>query len=293
MHHILLQPIPFLTLAILLGAMIGSFLTMLVHRLPRIMEQQWRSECQQLLDPDSKVTDLQKESLSFPRSYCPHCQHPLRLIDNLPIFGYLINRGRCHHCHTSIHWRYLLLELLSVAVAVLSALHFGPGLQAAAAAIMGWVLLGLLFIDLEQQLLPDSLTLPLLWSGLLLNHQFQLFSSAEAALWGAVAGYLSLWGIFHLYRAVTGRSGMGHGDFKLFAALGAWCGWMVLPQILLLASISAIVIAIPLLLINKTEREGALMTTAIPFGPFLAIGGWATLLSGDQLTPLLLVGVTG
>ena len=286
----LLEPLPFLLLSILLGAIIGSFLTMLVHRLPNMLHRAWKQECQALLHPEQEVEPERSENLVFPNSYCPHCNRPLRWIDNLPLLGYLLNRGRCHQCKTPIHWRYPLLELLAVAVAATSALHFGPGLQAVAAALFGWALLALLFIDLEHQLLPDSITLPLLWSGLLLN-QLELFTTPTAALWGAVVGYLSLWSVFHLYRGFTGREGMGRGDFKLFAALGAWCGWMLLPQILLIASLSGIVVALPLLLLRK--QSTAMMTTAIPFGPFLAIGGWLTLLLGDRLTPLLLTGISG
>lgn len=285
----LLQPTPFLILSALLGAIVGSFLTMLVHRLPRIIERDWQQECRTLLSMQEPVTAAEgpaNENLAFPASYCPHCEQPLRWRDNLPLLGYLFNRGRCHHCRTPIHWRYPLLELMAMAVAVVAALHFGPGLQAAAATLMGWALLALLFIDIDHQLLPDSITLPLLWGGLLLN-QLQLFTAPTDALWGAVAGYLSLWLVFHLYKTVSGREGMGRGDFKLLAALGAWCGWTLLPQILLIASISGIALTLPLLL---RSRSTPVMTTAIPFGPFLAIGGWSTLLLGDLLTPLLLTG---
>ncbi|MBT3309068.1 MAG: prepilin peptidase [Gammaproteobacteria bacterium] len=289
-YTLLQQPTPFLIFSMLMGAIIGSFLTMLVHRLPRIMEREWHSECQQLLTPETTQEITQEaieESLAFPGSYCPHCNHPLRWIDNLPILGFLLNRGRCHHCDTAIHWRYLLLELMSVAVATSTALLLGPGLQAVAVMLFSWVLLALLFIDLEHQLLPDSLTYLLLWSGLLFN-QLQLFTTPSSALWGAVAGYLSLWSVFHIYRLLTGKIGMGRGDFKLFAALGAWCGWAVLPQILLIASFSGILIALPLLLLKQRPSSSPILTTAIPFGPFLAIGGWITVTWGDLLNPWIL-----
>ncbi len=287
-YALLLEPIPFLISSILVGAIIGSFLTMLVHRLPRILQREWQQECQHLLDSEINSTaDVPPESLASPASYCPHCRQPLRWIDNIPLLGYLFNHGHCHNCDASIHWRYPLLELLAIAIALTTTLHFGPGLQAVVAAFAGWALLALLFIDLEHQLLPDSITLPLLWSGLLINQQ-QLFTSSTNALWGAVFGYLSLWLVFHLYRTFTGREGLGRGDFKLFAALGAWCGWALLPQILLIASVSGILLAFPLLL---RKQEAPLMTTAIPFGPFLALGGWFTLLFGDLLNPFILAGL--
>ncbi len=293
--ELLLQPTIFLLLSMIVGALIGSFLTMLVHRLPRMMERNWRAECHQYLQIETdKEKEERAENLAFPGSHCPHCKHPLHWTDNIPILGYLINRGRCRYCGEPIHWRYLFLELLSVAVAITAAVQFGPGLNAMAAMGFGWTLLALLFIDLEHQLLPDELTLPLLWSGLLLN-QFSLFAPPAEALWGAVAGFLSLWIIFHLHRLLSGRSGMGRGDFKLFAALGGWCGWTVLPQILLIASVSAMIIALPLLLVSRQPDSRTLMTTAIPFGPFLAIGGWVTLFWGDLLSPyfMALMGTAG
>lgn len=293
---LLLQPLPFLTVAIVMGAIIGSFITMLVHRLPRIMDRQWREECREFLQLErgeggAVPMDASQQSgfsLSRPPSHCPHCSQPLRLIDNIPLFGFLLNRGTCHHCGHPIGWRYLAIELLSMAVAVMAAVVFGPGIQAVAAMAFGWTLLALSFIDLEHQLLPDPLTMILLWSGLLLN-QNHLFTSPSAALWGAVSGYLVLWVVLHLYRLVTGRSGMGGGDLKLLAALGAWCGWMLLPQILLIASITGLLIATPLLLLQRSSGDPAgadLYRTPIPFGPFLAVAGWITLLWGGSLESL-------
>ncbi len=277
-------PYPFLLLSMVVGAIIGSFLTVVVHRLPQMMERSWQQACQPL-SPSCSEPLATEESLSFPGSYCPHCRHSLRWRDNLPLLGYLLNRGRCRQCQAPIHWRYPLLELLGVSVAALSALQFGPGLQAITATILGWALLALLFIDLEHQLLPDSITLPLLWAGLLLNHHFTLFTAPSSALWGGVAGYLALWSVYQAHHFWTGREGIGRGDFKLLAALGAWCGWELLPQILLMASLGAIVIALPLLL---RKSATPVMTTAIPFGPFLAVSGWFTLLWGSLLTPVML-----
>lgn len=286
MNPLWMEPLPFLLLLTLLGAIMGSFLSMLVHRLPRMMQQEWHNECQQLLFQQQNRSPA-TENLAFPNSYCPHCHHPLRWRDNLPLLGYLINRGRCYHCHHPIHWRYFAIELLATLVAFTAALHFGPTTAAVLSAAVGWVLLALLFIDLEHQLLPDSLTLPLLWGGLIAN-QFSLFASPSSALWGAIAGYLSLWTIFHLYRLFTGKIGMGHGDFKLFAALGAWCGWQLLPQILLFASVIGILAALPLL-----WKRQVTLTSAIPFGPFLALGGWLSLMFGNLMQPLLLMRISG
>ncbi|HIJ21957.1 MAG: prepilin peptidase [Gammaproteobacteria bacterium] len=289
-------PLPFLVLSTLLGAIAGSFLSMLVYRLPLIMRQQWHAECCQLLStPEEKADNTL--SLSLPRSFCPHCRHPLRLIDNIPITGYLLNGGKCHFCASPIGWRYISVELLGIAIAVIAALHWGPSLHALAAMLFGWILIALLFIDLEHQLLPDPLTLSLLWSGLLLNQSTALFTSPSNALWGTVAGYLILWLIYHLHKLLTGREGMGHGDFKLLAALGAWCGATLLPQIILLASLSALAIALPLLLIqrirSKSRDNTSVTTTAIPFGPYLALGGWLSLLYGEVINSLLIPGLTG
>lgn len=268
-----------MTVAIISGAIAGSFLSMLVHRLPLIMQQQWKHECRKFLELDGEEGgDDTQISLSLPRSHCPHCNHQLRLADNIPVIGFLLNRGRCNHCNHSIGWRYLTLELLAITVAVAATINFGPSSSAIATMFFGWVLLALLFIDLEHQLLPDQLTQILLWSGLIVN-QWGLFTTPSGALFGAVAGYLVLWIIFHLYRMVTGREGMGGGDLKLLAALGAWCGWTLLPQILLIASLGGLLIAVPWMLLRK-HKSSPLLLTAIPFGPFLAIGGWVAILWG-------------
>ncbi|MBT3197121.1 MAG: prepilin peptidase [Gammaproteobacteria bacterium] len=282
----------FLLLAILFGAIAGSFLSMLVYRLPQMMETSWKRECQQALNqPVEADTTL---TLSLPNSFCPHCHHPLRLIDNLPVFGFLFNRGRCHFCHHPIGWRYITLELLSILIAITATLHWGPTPHAMAAMLFGWLLLALLFIDLEHRLLPDLLTQILLWSGLIIN-QSALFALPSEALWGAIAGYLILWSLFHLHYWISGREGIGRGDFKLLAALGGWCGWTLLPQILLTASVSALLITLPLLLIQRSRNRdtSSLFTTAIPFGPFLAIGGWVSLFWGERLNELLTQGLSG
>ena len=284
---LLQQPTPFLVASLLLGAVMGSFLTMLTHRLPRMLEQAWHTECQTILRV-APTTTAERENLAFPRSYCPSCHQPIHWYRNIPLLGYLAARGRCNHCNQPIPLRYLLLELLAIAVAAIATIHWGPGLAAIAAMGFGWTLLALLFIDLQHQLLPDQITLPLLWSGLILN-QFSLFTSPEASLWGAIAGYLLLWIIFHLYQQLTGREGMGHGDFKLLAALGAWCGWIALPQILLIASIGGLLVGLPTLLLKngQSQLREQIRTVPIPFSPFLAAAGWIALLWGEHINQMI------
>ncbi len=275
--NILLEPVSFMVVAIISGAIAGSFLSMVVHRLPLIMRQQWKRECREFLELEGKEASGASEiSLSAPRSHCPLCNHQLRLVDNIPVIGFLLNRGHCNHCNHPIGWRYLTLELLGITVAITATLHFGPSSSAVASMWFGWILLALLFIDLEHRLLPDQLTYILLWSGLIIN-QWGLFTTPSGALFGAAAGYLVLWSIFHLYKMVTGREGMGGGDLKLLAALGAWCGWTLLPQILLVASLCGLLVTVPWILLKK-ESSYPLLLTAIPFGPFLAVAGWIALL---------------
>jgi len=288
---LLQQPTPFLMVSLLLGAVVGSFLTMLVHRLPRILERTWHTECQSLLGLNPATT-TNHENLAFPRSYCPNCHQPIHWYRNLPLLGYLSTGGHCDHCDQPIPFRYLLLELLAISVAAIAATHWGPGSQAIAAMGLGWTLLALLFIDLQHQILPDPLTQPLLWGGLILN-QFSLFTSPEASVWGAIAGYLLFWSIFHLYQKLTGREGMGHGDFKLLAALGAWCGWIMLPQIVLIASIGGLLVGLPMLLLKNGHNRltQQVRTTPIPFGPFLATAGWVALLWGEEINRLIGLGV--
>ncbi len=294
---LLLQQQPNLTLvlALLLGAVIGSFLSVVIHRLPGMMIREWQQECQALSTaPPTTNRAVEEESLALPRSRCPHCRHPLRIIDNLPLLGFLLNRGRCHHCGEAISWRYPLLELLAMGVAVSTWFQFGPTITAVVAALVGWALLALLFIDLDHQLLPDSLTQPLLWGGVICN-QWGLFTTPSSALWGAVSGYLTFWTLFQLYHRVAGRHGMGAGDFKLLGALGAWCGWEALPQIVLLSALSALLVTLPLLLWSRqrNDQPDSILTTAIPFGPFLAGAGWFTLLFGIYSWRLPLPGVGG
>jgi leader peptidase (prepilin peptidase)/N-methyltransferase len=262
----------------LFGLIIGSFLNVVIHRLPLMMQRAWRRECRELLEPGVEPPSGEAEyDLWRPGSQCPHCQAPVRFRHNIPLLSYLWLRGRCAACGAAISWRYPLVETLTGALFATVAWQFGASWQTLAASTLTAGLIALAFIDLDHLVLPDDITLPLLWLGLLLNAQ-GLFCSLEAALYGAVAGYLILWTVHRGFLLLTGREGMGFGDFKLLAMLGAWLGWSMLPAILLLSSISGAVVGSLALAAGGKDRH-----TPIPFGPFLAAGGWIALLWGDAL----------
>lgn len=265
-----------LSLVALLGLMIGSFLNVAVHRLPLMMERQWRRECHEFL---SLPPPAEEESFNLftPRSRCPQCRQTIHARENIPLLSFLLQKGRCRHCGAAISCRYPLIEALTAAVSVAVVWHFGWSEQALFALPFSWTLLGLAFIDFDSQLLPDSITQPLLWAGLLLNNQ-SVYVDWQSSLYGAVAGYLTLWAVYHLFRLATGKEGMGHGDFKLLAALGAWLGWQTLPLIVLLSSLAGAVLGLTLIGIGLRSRE-----QPMPFGPYLAIAGWIALLWGDAV----------
>ena len=259
---------------LLMGLTVGSFLNVVISRLPQMMEAQWRSECSTLLELDAP----QQETLTLarPASRCPGCGTPIRVWQNIPVISFLLLRGRCAACGIGISWQYPVVELAAGLLAVWAAHHFGFGWQAATAIGLAWTLLALAVIDLRTQLLPDSLVLPLLWAGLTVN-LFGVFVPLADAVVGAMAGYLSLWLVFHAFRLLTGKEGMGYGDFKLLAALGAWMGWQLLPWIILAASAVGALVGIGLL-VTKRLAQGKPM----PFGPFLAAAGWLVLLYGQD-----------
>ncbi|ROR29699.1 prepilin peptidase [Inmirania thermothiophila] len=266
--------------AAVLALPVGSFLNVVVHRLPVMLMRRWQAECAELRGepaPRHEPYDLAR-----PRSRCPQCGHPIRARDNIPILSYLVLRGRCAHCGGRIPLRYPLLEALTALASALVAWRFGWSVQTAAALALTWALLALAFIDLEHQILPDPLTLPLLWFGLLLATG-GVFVDLQSAVLGAVAGYLSLWLVYHLFRLATGKEGMGYGDFKLLAMLGAWLGWQMLPLIILLSSVVGAAAGIALMALGRHARG-----TPMPFGPFLAAAGWIALLWGDALVALYL-----
>lgn len=259
----------------LLGLIVGSFLNVVIHRLPLMLEREWRSQCAALLgQPPPAAPTL---NLWTPRSQCPACGHPIRARHNIPLLSFILLRGRCADCHAPIAWRYPAVEAASAALAAVTAWRFGCSAQAAAALLLTWALLALSLIDLERRLLPDSITQPLLWLGLALALA-GVFTDLRAGVLGAMAGYLSLWSVYWLFRLLTGKEGMGAGDFKLLALLGAWQGWQQLPAIVILAAGAGSIVGGALILLRRHERH-----VPIPFGPFLAVAGWISLLWGAAL----------
>jgi leader peptidase (prepilin peptidase)/N-methyltransferase len=253
---------------------VGSFLNVVIHRLPLMMEQAWRRECAELTGEE--VPAAERLSLALPGSRCPHCGHALRARENIPLLSYLFLRGRCSACAQPIGARYPLVEAGTALLSLLVVWHFGVTWEAGAALVLTWGLIVLAGIDIDTQLLPDSITLPLLWLGLLLSLAGG-FASPRDAILGAALGYLFLWTIYQGFKLITGREGMGYGDFKLFALFGAWLGWQALPMILILSSVVGAVIGLALL-----ARRGQDRHTPLPFGPYLAAAGWLALLWGDS-----------
>jgi leader peptidase (prepilin peptidase)/N-methyltransferase len=271
-----------LPLAAVFGLLIGSFLNVVIHRLPRMMQNEWEREARTLLEPDEAHPESARYDLWSPRSQCPHCERPIRAHENVPVLSFLLLRGRCPGCGQRISWQYPAVELLTAALFAVTMLHFGASAAGLAALALTAVLIAAAGIDARTTLLPDQLTLPLLWLGLVANY-FGLFTDLESAVLGAIGGYLSLWLVYHAFRLATGKEGMGYGDFKLLAALGAWLGWQALPMILLLASLVGAFVGIALILLRGRDRN-----IPIPFGPYLAAAGWLVLLWGDQLITVYL-----
>jgi leader peptidase (prepilin peptidase)/N-methyltransferase len=267
----------FVLSALLIGLLIGSFLNVVVYRLPLMMQRDWREQAREVLELPAEDRGA-TFNLLLPNSKCPQCGHEIRAWENIPVISYLFLRGKCSSCKTPISQRYPLVELTCGLLSAYIAWHFGFTWQAGGMLLLTWGLLAMSLIDADHQLLPDALVLPLLWLGLILNH-FGLFTSLEDALWGAVAGYLSLWSVYWLFKLITGKEGMGYGDFKLLAMLGAWGGWQVLPLTILLSSLVGAVLGLIMLRLRNAETS-----TPIPFGPYLAIAGWISLLWGEQIT---------
>lgn len=270
------EPALFAGLVFLLGLLIGSFLNVVVHRLPKMMETEWRAQCAELRG--EPVAAGEPYNLAVPRSACPACGHRITALENIPVLSWLWLRGRCSACGASIGARYPAVELLTGLLSAAVAWKWGWSAQTLGALLLVWGLIALAFIDLDTTLLPDSLTLPLLWLGLLFNLDGQ-FASLHDAVVGAIAGYLVLWSVYWLFKLVTGKDGMGYGDFKLLAAIGAWLGWQLLPVTLLLASIVGAAVGIAMIVFVKHDRR-----VPIPFGPYLAGGGLVALFFGADLT---------
>lgn len=269
----------------LLGLIIGSFLNVIIYRLPIMMQQEARLQCAELLNvPVSQAS--QSFNLIQPRSHCPHCGHQVTMLENIPLVSFIWQRGQCTACHRAISWRYPFIELLSASLAIILAWQFGFTWQLLGALTFTWILLALSMIDFDHQLLPDSLTLPGLWLGLGVN-LFNLYTNIEASVIGAIAGYLFLWSIYWVFKLLTGKEGMGYGDFKLLALLGAWLGWQPLPSIILISSFLGALVGISLIIIRQHDKN-----VPIPFGPYLAFAGWIYLLWGEKLTQIYFTWLT-
>jgi leader peptidase (prepilin peptidase)/N-methyltransferase len=279
------SPSLFTLLAIVLGLMVGSFLNVVVYRLPLMMEHEWRAQCAELLGQASADQDHPPLTLWGPRSQCPSCGHLIEAVENIPLLSYLLQRGRCAHCSAAIGLQYPLVEAVSGILAGIVAWKLGFGWPTLAALAFTWTLLAASAIDMRHQLLPDHLTLPLLWLGLSAA-LFGLFADLPSAVIGAMAGYLSLWSVYHLFRLLTGKEGMGHGDFKLLAALGAWTGWQYLLTIILLSSLVGAIFGLALIVLGGQDRR-----VPMPFGPFLAAAGWIALLWGEAINQTYLNGM--
>jgi leader peptidase (prepilin peptidase)/N-methyltransferase len=271
------SPGVFLAVVGFLGLMVGSFLNVVIHRLPIMLDKSWRRECRAFLELEAAEAPAEPYNLIVPRSRCPHCGKLIAAYENIPVLSYLLLRGRCSGCGAGISPRYPVVEALTALLSLAVAWHFGPTLQTAAALCLTWTLIALSFIDLDRQLLPDAITLPVLWGGLFLS-LFGVFADSASSILGAVFGYLSLWAVFHLFKLATGKEGMGYGDFKLLALLGAWLGWSKLPAIVLLSSLVGAVIGIGMIVLLRHDHR-----VPIPFGPYLAIAGWIALVWGDAI----------
>ncbi len=285
MAHILQPHIVFIIFAGLVGCAIGSFLNVVIHRLPQIMQRDWQRQCRELLNIDADQQHIQSPiSLLSPGSHCPACQHKITAMENIPIISYLLLKGHCKACGAKISIQYPLVEGFAGLSSAYLAWHFGFSLQALCAMPLIWALICLSLIDLQHTLLPDDITLPVMWLGIACNI-FGIFTDLHASVIGAMLGYGVLWMIFTIFKAVTGKEGIGYGDFKLLALLGAWLGWQALPLIVILSSVAASILGIIMIAFGDRTKE-----TPFPFGPYLAVSGWIVLLWGHDLTDVYLHG---
>ncbi len=273
---------PGLALAAWLGLCVGSFLNVVIYRLPLMLHRQWEGEARYILEGESPAAKLEPFNLVVPRSRCPHCDRQIRAWENIPLVSWLLLRGKCAGCGGRIAWRYPGVELLTGFLTLAMLYLFGFSWLGLAALTFTWVLLALTFIDYDTQLLPDQLTLPLVWLGLIVNMQGG-FTDTQSAIVGAVAGYLFLWSTYWAFKLVTGKEGMGYGDFKLLAAIGAWLGWQILPAAVLIAAGVGLLYALATSALGRRESS-----QPIPFGPFLAIAGWVCLVQRDTVLRLFL-----
>ncbi|MBI2791739.1 MAG: prepilin peptidase [Gammaproteobacteria bacterium] len=279
----------YLTCIGVLGLIIGSFLNVVIWRLPLMLHREWTEQCYAYLqeniksfpsEEDLKPADLEPFNLVTPRSQCPSCKRPIGIFENIPLLSFIFLKGKCHSCGSSISLRYPLIEVFCAILSIIIAYYFGFTWKCLASLILTWALIALTVIDIEHQLLPDDITLAMLWLGLLVNIQ-HLFVSINDAIIGVIAGYLFLWTIYWIFKLITHKEGMGYGDFKLLAMLGAWLGWQALPTIVLISSFVGTIVGVTLIVLKRHSRENP-----IPFGPFLAIAGWVSLIWGDKLSHL-------
>ena len=271
------HPTAFITTLFLLGLIIGSFLNVVIYRLPLMMEREWRIQCCELMEIQDEPVDTEL-TLVTPRSRCPHCAKPIRAWENIPIISYLILKGKCSQCHNKISIRYPLIELLTGLLTAYVAVRFGYSLHTLFAVLLTWALICLSFIDFDKQLLPDDITLPFMWLGLACNLFFGLFTNIYSSLLGAMLGYSVLWLVFKSFKLVTGKEGMGYGDFKLLALFGAWLGWEILPYIIIASSIAGALVGIGLIIFLSRDKN-----LPIPFGPYIAIAGWSALMWKNEI----------
>jgi leader peptidase (prepilin peptidase)/N-methyltransferase len=284
MPAIAVAPLVAVSIGGLIGLCVGSFLNVVIHRLPKMLDRGWREQCAEL--SGEPVADLPRYNLMVPRSQCPACGHPISALENVPVISFLFLRGRCSGCQAPISARYPLVELLTGALTAAAVLRFGLTPATVAACLLLWSLIALTFIDFDTQLLPDNITLPLVWAGLLANVAGLVPGvGLRDAVIGAIAGYLALWSVYWLFKLIRGKEGMGYGDFKLLAALGAWLGWQMLPLIVLLSSVVGALIGIGLVVFKGRDHQ-----IPLAFGPYLAIAGGIALFFGKPLMALYLPG---
>ena len=274
----------FVIVVFLFSLLIGSFLNVIIYRLPLMMEREWRAQCQEITETPASEIPEGRFDIMFPRSHCPSCKAQITPLQNIPVVSYVLLGGKCGHCKAPIAVRYPIIEFLTAALTAIVAWRFGFGWEAGAAVFLSFALISISVIDFDHQIIPDSISLPLVWIGLTLSlfHPATgasvLFVDPATAIIGALAGYLSLWSIYHLFKMVTGKEGIGYGDFKLLAALGAWLGWQMLPLIILLSAVVGAVVGISLIVIKGRDKN-----IPIPFGPYLAAAGWIAMLWGQQI----------
>ena len=264
----------------MLGAMVGSFLNVVIYRYPKMLHHQWTAQSYEWLHKEPFTDDSPPATLSKPASRCAHCATPIRFWQNVPLLSWLMLRGKCASCQAPISIRYPLVELLTALLSAYVVAHFGWSLQAGMALILTWALIALSFIDIDHYILPDDIVYSVLWLGLAVS-LLPLFAHTQDAILGAIAGYLVFWLVFHVFKLLTGKDGMGHGDFKLMACLGAWLGWQFIPQIVLISTLLGSVIGISMILLKKAQH-----TSAIPFGPYICMAGWVALMWGTQINAL-------